>query len=166
MAHETRSSQGGGTTAQANRPATPVSSYDRPVRTSGVNRKVALGGIAGLLALGGIITGLAVSNSSPPAPRLLGTFSGVGTRASATFTVPSGTVTARYSYACPAGSGSHAFAAALINSSRTEIDPIARTVGTGGTRTVTLHPSTPGGTYQIGATSACPYRVSVFAPGS
>ncbi len=165
MAHESRSPQGGGTTAQAARPATPVSTHDRPVRTSNVNRKAALGGILGLLAVAGIVTGFAVSNSSsPPAPRLLGTFSSVGTHASLPFTVPSGPVTARYSFSCPAGSGSHPFLAALINSNRTDIVPIARTAGTSGTHSVTLHPAQPGGTYQVGASSPCPYRVSVYAP--
>src|ERR1700722_14761242 len=165
MAHESRSSQSGGTTAQASRPATPASTYDRPVQTSNVNRKAALGGILALLAVGGIVTGLAVSNSSsPPPPRLLGTFSSVGTHASLPFTVPSGPVTAKYSFACPAGTGSHPFLAALINSSRTDIVPIARTAGTGGTHSVTLHPADPGTSYQVGASSPCPYRVSVYAP--
>jgi hypothetical protein len=165
MAHESRSSQGGGTTAQAPRSATPVSTYDRPVRTSNVNRKAALGVILGLLAVVGIVTGFAVSNSSsPPAPRLLGTFSGIGTHASLPFTVPSGPLTARYSFSCPAGSGSHPFLAALINSNRTDIVPIARTAGISGTHSVTLHPAHPGGSYQVGASSPCPYRVSVYAP--
>jgi hypothetical protein len=164
MAHESRSSQSRGTTAEAPRPAAPMSAYDGPVRTSNNNRKLALGIILGLLAVVGIVTGFAVSNSGTPAQRLLSSFSGVGTRASAPFTVPSGPVTAKYSFSCPAGAGSHAFAAALINSNRTEIDPIARGVGasSGGTRSVTLHPAHPGGTYQVGASSPCPYKVSVY----
>jgi hypothetical protein len=163
MAQESRHPQSRGSTAEATRPATPVSTYDRPVQTRKNNRKLGLGLILALLAVGGIVTGFAVSNA-PTTPRLLGTFSGVGTRASVPFTVPSGPVTARYSFSCPAGSGSHPFAAALINSNRTEIDPIARAVGTGGSRSVTLHPAHPGGSYQVGATSPCPYRVSVYAP--
>jgi hypothetical protein len=165
MAHESRSSQGGGTTAQATRPATPVSTYDRPVQPGGINRKAALGGILGLLAVGGIVTGFAVSNSSsPPPPRLLGTFSSVGTHASLPFTVPSGPLTAKYSFSCPAGSGSHSFLAALINSNRTDIVPIARTAGTSVAHSVTLHPAHPGTSYQLGASSPCPYRVSVYSP--
>lgn len=164
MAHESRNPQSRGTTAEAPRPATPASTYDRPVQTKN-NRVIALGVILGLLAVVGIVTGFAVSNSSTPAaPRLLGTFGGTGTLASPPFTVPSGPVTAHYSFACPAGSGSHPFAAALINSNRTEIVPIARTVGTGAAHAVALHPAHPGGSYQIGATSPCPYRVSVYAP--
>ena len=165
MADDIRNPQSGGTTLQAPRPATPPTDQDRAVRTDKNNRKLALGGILGLVAVAGTIAGLAATNSSPPAPRLLGTFSAVGTRASAPFRVPSsGPVTARYSYSCAAGSASHGFAAALINPSRREIDPIARTTGTSGTRSVTLHPAQPGGSYQVGATSPCPYRVSVYAP--
>jgi|HubBroStandDraft_2_1064218.scaffolds.fasta_scaffold28863_2 hypothetical protein len=164
MADDIRSSQSGGTTLQAPRPKTPEPAYDRPVKTGNNNRKLALGGILGLAAVAGIITGFAATNNSPPASRLLGSFSGVGTHASAPFRVPSGPVTARYSYACPAGSGSHGFASALINTSRREIVPIARTSGTSGASSVTLHPAHPGGGYQIGTTSPCPYRVSVYAP--
>jgi hypothetical protein len=144
------------------------------------NRNI-LFGILGLLAVAGIITGLTASRgtSNPTAAirrvpirhapvhapvnngtrRLLGTLNSTGSRTSGNFVVPSGTVTAHYSYACPAGTGASSFNAQLSSGSNNQT--IARTSGTSGSQFVTVHPNA-GGTYHISAQSRCPYRVQIY----
>jgi hypothetical protein len=134
----------------------------------------ALFGILALVAGAGIIAGFAASNNSTSAPSafpsharhvpstpggtLVASVRGTGVRYSGTFRTTGAPVTARYTYSC--SSGSHPFVAALA-ASRTNIVPITSTSGTGGSSTITVHP-TAGNLYRVAASSTCPYHVTVY----
>jgi hypothetical protein len=159
------------------RQATPTRTYEAPRKNN--NKKFALFGILGLLAVGGIITGFAVSGSSTPTvptairplpgharhlPASTSTLhrvafvNGTGVSASKPFKV-TGPVTANYSFRC--STGSHPFTAALAQS-RAKVLPFVSTTGTGRTGSVSVPGAKVGSTYFLGASSACPYHVSVY----
>ena len=150
-------------------------------------RPVVPAGIIGLVALGGVVAGLVAPNGSTPdagalalpvrdipagqasvsqalgARHLLGAVSGTGAGHSRSFVVPSGTVVAHYSYACPGGTGTSKFGAALVNSSGSDIAIIAGLRGTAGSQWTTVHPRNAGASYHIAVSSRCPYRVQVYS---
>ena len=144
------------------------------------NKRMALYGILGLAAVAGVITGFAATNntSSPVAAvhrivppshvrhvpassgRLVATFTGVGARTSAPFTVTNPS-TVHYGYRCSSGTGT--FRASIATASGGNRQVIANTAGSGLSAARVLHPSSTGSTYRISADSTCPYFIRVYS---
>jgi hypothetical protein len=166
---------------------------DRP-RGSNRARLGVLSGLLGLIALGGVTAGLVASNAATtPTPHVTPTHvptshtpttspkasaspttsakrlisaTGSASGTSASFVVPSSTVSAHYTYTCPSSlaSAPHGFSAQLENAAKTDILPIAASRNMSGSGTVRLHPKDVGSSYHIVTTTNCPYTVRVDSP--
>lgn len=148
-----------------------------------------LSGLLGLIALGGITAGLVASNAATthhvprvPAPRThvpthattaptatarrLIDYSGSSSGRSASFLVPTSTVSAHYTYTCPSSlaSAPHGFQAQLENAAGTDIEQFAASRNMTGSGTMALHPKDVGSHYRVVTMTNCPFRVKVDSP--
>lgn len=113
--------------------------------------------------------GLAAASASASAPAqssgVLFTFSGSGIRNSASFTVNSSAVTARYSYDCSAFGSSGNFIADLVSGSpgsgNYDDQSIANELGSGGGQTTTVYPQDQGATYHLEVNSECSWSITL-----
>ena len=93
-------------------------------------------------------------------PKVLIHFSGNGILNSAPFNVPSGTITARYSYRnCVGGSGN--FIADLTDGS--DDQSIANALGSRGHKTTTLYPTDTPGQYHLQVDSECSFSLVLIS---
>lgn len=109
----------------------------------------------------------ASASASAPAQSsgVLFTFSGSGIRNSASFTVNSPAVTARYSYDCSAFGGSGNFIADLVSgrpdSGNYDDQSIANELGSGGGQITTVYPQDQGATYHLEVNSECSWSITL-----
>jgi hypothetical protein len=109
----------------------------------------------------------APASASAPARSsgVLFTFSGSGIRNSASFTVNSSAVTARYSYDCSAFGSSGNFIADLVSGSpgsgNYDDQSIANELGSGGGQTTTVYPQDQGATYHLEVNSECSWSITL-----
>jgi hypothetical protein len=109
-----------------------------------------------------VIIRLAEGNICPQyLPRVLIRFSGTGSASSRPFIAPA-SVTAHYSYNCPA-SGTGDFIANLKSGSRPQprsgAQPIAHDLNPRGSKTTTVHPQNVGTAYHLAVHSQCSWRI-------
>jgi hypothetical protein len=119
-------------------------------------------GLLGVLALGGLIAGLVVSHTpGPPAAapttRTLSTLTSRGDVSAPSFATPSSPLTARYTYACPAGPTGH-FVAQFETAAGSAIRTIVNSTARRGSGATTVHAPPP----PVGS----PYHIAVMAPSA
>jgi hypothetical protein len=109
----------------------------------------------------------AQSSASAQSSGVLFTFSGSGIRNSASFTVNSSAVTARYSYNCSAFGSSGNFIADLVSGSPSsesyDDQSIANELGSGGSQTTTVYPQDQGSSYHLEVNSECSWSITLTA---
>ena len=117
-------------------------------------------GLLGVMALGGLIAGLVVSHTpntptAAPTTRVLSSLTSRGDASAPSFVTPSSPLTARYAYACPAGTTGH-FVAQFETAAGSAIRTIVNSAARSGSGATTVHTPPP----PVGS----PYHVAVIAP--